>query len=547
MMHTDAKSLKARGDRLFSDKATLDTRNQEIAEQFYPERADFSTRRSLGDDWADHLMTGYPSMVRRDLGNSLGAMLRPRSQQWFHMGPDRDDIEDHASKKWMEWATQVMRRAMYDRATHFTRATKEGDHDFSAFGGCVISLEVNRRDNTLLYRNWHLRDVVWSEDEYLEIAEVHRNWHTPTVTDLIGLFGDKVHGRIKARQSKEPNAKVKCRHIIVRADRYTGEKKWRQPWVSLYIDCENEHLMEEVGSWTRQYVIPRWMTLSGSQYAYSPATLIALPDARLLQSMTLTLLEAGEKAVNPPMIGVSEAINGEMEMYPGGFTAIDAEYDERLGEVLRPLSVDKSGLPFGIDVADRQQAMMREAFYLNTLSLPPQGGPDMTAYEVGQRVQDYVRQAMPLFEPMEHEYNGALCEMTFDTLMREGAFGAPGDVPENLHGRDVKFRFESPLADSVEREKGQLFLESKAMLAAAVEADPDAIMLMDFPTALRDVLDGIGAPAEWMLGQEDYAAAKAQKQQAVQEAAMLEQMKGGAQVARDLGAAAQGFQGGEAV
>jgi hypothetical protein len=60
---------------------------------------------------------------------------------------------------------------------------------------------------------------------------------------------------------------------------------------------------DEPASWSLIYVIPRWQTVSGSQYAYSPATVAALPDARLIQAMTLTFFEAGEKATNPPMVG----------------------------------------------------------------------------------------------------------------------------------------------------------------------------------------------------------------------------------------------------
>ena len=76
-MHGDATNLKEQGDRLFTQKQPLDLRNQDIAENFYPERADFTVNRSIGADFAEHLTTGYPSMVRRDLGNSFGSMLRP--------------------------------------------------------------------------------------------------------------------------------------------------------------------------------------------------------------------------------------------------------------------------------------------------------------------------------------------------------------------------------------------------------------------------------------------------------------------------------------
>lgn len=539
-MHTDAKSLKQWSDRLFSEKQPWDMRNQEIADHFFPERADFTVSRDIGDEYASHLMTGYPAMVRRDLGNSIGSMLRPKGQLWFHISADREEKETHEAKEWMEWATGLQYRAMYDRKSMMTRATKEGDHDFASFGGCAISTEVNRRDTALLYRCWHLRDMAWAEDSYGQKHFITRKWK-PTVQELCGYFGDKVHPKIKERKEKDPQGRVDVRHMVVSTETYDAEKRFRQPWVSLFVDCENSHIIEERGSWTKIYTIPCWATVSCSQYPYSPAAIVALPDARLLQAMTLTLLEAGERSANPPMIGVSEAIRGDLNVYAGGFTAVDAEYDERLGEVLRPLTQDKSGLPFGMDMADRQSEMLKEAFYLNTLNMPDRGGPEMTAFEVGQRVQEYIRNALPLFEPMELEYNGELCEITFETLMREGAFGSPDTIPREIAGSEVRWQFESPLAEMIEREKGQKFLEAKAMIAEATAIDPSAPLIMDFRETLRDVLGGIGTPSKWLRSPEEVDA-EAEKQKAETEAAtMLQGMQQGADVAATLGQASAAF------
>lgn len=541
MLNTDAKSIREQGDRLFSAKRTWDSRNQDIADNFYVERADFTVVRDIGDSYADHLTTGYPAMVRRDLGNSLGSMLRPKGQPWFHARAAREENEDHEAKKWLEWATTVQRRAMYDRVANFTRATKEADHDFAAFGGAVISTEVNRRDQALLYRCWHLRDMAWAEDSYGQLGEHHRNWK-PTVAELCAFFGDKVHPKVLERKSKEPHSKVNVRHFTGRAEDFPGITN-RHPWVSLYIDCDNEHVLEQRGSWTPIYTIPRWATVSGSAYPYSPASVIALPDARLLQAMTLTLLDAGERAANPPMIGVSEAIRGDLNIYPGGFTAVDADYDERLGEVLRPLVQDKSGLPFGLEMSDRAAGQIREAFYLNTLSMPPAGGAEMTAFEVGQRVQEYIRNALPLFEPMEDDYNAQLCDITFETLMREGAFGPPDDIPESLRGAETQFMFEGPLSEMIERDKGQKFMQSKAMIAEAAAVDPSAVKIMDFKTTLRDVLSGIGAPEKWLNSPEKVEAEEASEKQAAAAAQVLQGLQQGADVAATLGQATQAFDG----
>jgi hypothetical protein len=542
-MHQDAKSLKARGDHLFSAKAPLDSRNQEIADHFYPERADFTVTRDIGEDWADHLMTGYPSMIRRDLGNALGSMLRPRAKKWFSIAAEREENMDGEARGWMQWATDLQRRAMYDRKTKLTMAVKQGDHDFATFGGACISVEMNHRDMALLYRCWHLRDVAWAEDAFGSIGEIHRNWK-PTVSEMCQYFPNTVHPKIKARKDKEPFATINVRHVVVRSDEYlnsTGKPTPRQPWMSLFIDCENDHILQETPSWHRIYVLPRWATISGSQYPYSPAALIALPDARLVQAMTLTMLDAGERAANPPMIGVAEAIRGDLQLYAGGFTSVDAEYDERLGEVMRPLTQDLRGLPFGMDMLDRQGEMIKNAFYLNQISMPPQGGPEMTAFEVGQRVQEYIRNALPLFEPMEDEYNGQLCDMTFEVLMRNGAFGSPQDIPESIQGENTTYEFESPLREMVDRQKGQNFLEAKAMITEAVQMDPSSAHVMDFRATLRDVLGGIGTPEKWLRSENDETAIVEDEKQKVAMAQQLEAMSQGGEAAEKLGAAAQQF------
>lgn len=537
----DTKSLIEQGNFLFGKRNQLVTFWQDLAENFYPERADFTVTREIGDTFAENLMSSRPLLVRRELGNAFSAMLRPRDRRWFTITIDREERLDRAGREWLEWASDVQRRAMYDRHAQFVRATKEGDNDFATFGQCVISREIDWESTNLLYRCWHLRDVVWCEDHVSRVDQIHRRWK-PTVSQLLARFPKTAHSQVVKLREKEPYREIECRHVVMRADNYGEQKKFRTPWVSVYIDVENNHLLEEVGSHSQIYTIPRWQTVSGSQYAYSPATVIALPDARLLQAMTLTLLEAGETAVRPPMIATRDAIRSDVALYAGGITWVDGEYDERLGEVLRPLTQDKRALPFGLEIAQTVEASLAEAFFLNKLTLPPAEG-EMTAFETAQRVQEYIRTALPLFEPMEIEYNGALCEDTFDALMRVGAFGSPAEIPESIRGAEVQFKFESPLHKALEREKVARFEESRALAIAAAELDPKSINLLDVRTALREALEGAGVPAKWMRDPEvveAMAVQQAQMEQAAQAAALAEQAgKAGQEMAAAEQASAQ--------
>lgn len=536
--------LIKQGDYLFEKKIPVNAMHQDIAENFYPERADFTSLRTFGTGLAENLTTSYPIIARRDLGNTIQSMLRPKGQEWFHVGTAREDREDNEAKRWLQWGSANMRRAMYDPLAQFEKATGQGDHDWSAFGQTVISVELNHKRNTYLYRCWHLRDCAWCEGSDGIIDTLHIKWK-PAASTLRKLFGDKIHQKIKDAidKDKTPYREFEVRRIVMPADEYEAPlgKKWKTPFVSIYVDVENSHVIEEVGLYSLGHAVPRWSTVSGSQYAYSPATVAALPDARLIQAMTLILLEAGEKAVDPPVLATEEVIRSDVQMFAGGITWADRAYDERTGEALRILPHDNSGLGFGMEMRESTQKMIAEAFYLNKISLPDMSG-DRTATEISQRVNEYVRNAMPLFAPMEPEYNGAVCELTFDLGMRAGLFGSYKDIPQSIRGSDIQFRFQSPLHDAIEKQKGQIFMEMKGLLAEAIALDPSSAAMPKVQEALRDTLNGIGVPAKWLNSEKDMEERAKQIQKQQQADALLASMDKGADVAQKVGDAGQSIQ-----
>jgi len=533
----DAKQLAEQATALFSKRSTLVMMWQEVAENFYPERADFTVHRVVGTDFASGLMTSYPILARRDLGDQFGSMLRPTNKEWFHTTLSDVKRETLEAKRWLQMADQTMRKAMYDPIAHFNRALKEGDMDFASFGQCVITVELNSFGNALLYRCWHLRDVVWQENANGKICFIARKWK-PGARDLLRTFPKaEFDKKIIDIAKKEPFKEVNVMHFLCEADMYDDKAGGKLYW-SIYYDVDNDKVIEKTPLWNQMYVIPRWQTVSGSQYAYSPATVAALPEARLLQAMTLTLLEAGEKAVNPPMIATINVVKSDMDIAAGGVTWVDEEYDEKMGEALRPLTQDLRGMPLSQEMRADTRAILSQAFYLNKLTIP-QRGPEMTAYEVSQRVQEYIRGALPLFEPMESNYNGQICEVTFDLLRRNFAFGSEYDMPVELRGANIDFQFESPLHDAIKSQKGHKFTEMSQLIAQAVALDPTAQAVPKTPQALRDALDGIGVEANW-INSEIEVEKKAQEmaaQQAAQQ--MLASMQQGSEIAKNLGEAQQ--------
>ncbi len=537
-MKSRVQELLQIGDQLYSKRFPLLTLWQSFAENFYPIRADMTRVRYISEEFASYLMTGRPVLAHRELANALSSILRPRGMQWFQLKTADDAVNnDRTSRQWLDWAGGMMRRVMYDRASQFTRATKEGDADYILFGQCVIEPRINDDRTGMLFRTWHLRDCVWAENANLVIDQFHRKWKLDARA-LCRLFPDTVAPEVRTRAEKDPFTEINCRVIVLPADEYErcgpgadGESPNRRgphPFVQIVVDEDHQTILEEVPRPDLGYVIPRWVTIGGfSQYAYSPTAIIALPDGRMLQQMTLTLIEIGQKIVDPPMIAVGDAIQGGTNLYAGAINWVDPDYDERTGEVLRPITLNGEGLQWGTEYEQRIEEVLNEAFFLNVLNLPAFDGKVMTAYEVETRMKEYIRRATPLFEPMDLEYNGQLCQATFEMLDRIGAFGSIWDRPAALRGRQIDFKFANPLVQAEEEAKTASFTKVAQLLAAAMQIDPAVRADLDVDAAFRDSFEGTGAPAKWLVDKAmaDRIKAQARAQQAAaQQAADLGQM-----------------------
>jgi hypothetical protein len=536
------KALVDLGERTLSKRGSLVNLWQDIAMNFYPERADFTYQRALGTEFAANIVSSYPIICRRDLGNQFSTMLRPTEKTWFEMQTVDERLNrDNEIRACLEYFGTVMRRAMYDRMAKFNQATKEGDHDFAAFGQTVISGELGRYRDALLYRSWHLKDCAWLENSERDLGAIFRRWK-PYICDLRRLFPKTTQGpRHVNLERQDPYTEVNCMHLVVEAEMFDGAEAKNKPYVSIFYDIDNDTPLEVLGVWNQIYVIPRWQTVSGSQYSFSPATVAALPESRLLQAMTYTLLEAGEKMTSPPYLANQNVIRGDMGLYAGGFVWADI-HEGSVKDAMMPLVTDKSGMPIGIEMQKDSKEMILKAFYLDTLKpFNPTTDPEMTAFQAGQIVQDYIRKALPLFEPMEASYNGGLCELTFDVLLRNGAFGAPDSMPRRLRQvmagegkKAIQFRFKSPLHDSIDQLKGQLFLQAKQLTAEAVGLDPAAGELLKATDALRDALQGIGVPAAWTRSEEEVKKMSLEAGAAADAQHKLDLMQKGADVAATM-------------
>lgn len=540
---TEIKRLIKTATELFQKKAHYHGLWQEIAELCYPERADFTAQRK-GKDFARNIMNSHPMIVRRDFSNLMSTMNRPRNQKWFHLAiPEAmEDESDNfiEEKRWLEWATDTMRQSMYASSAQFVRASWECDNDFVAFGNGVISCEFDPRHRSLLYRCWHIRDMAWIEGYDGQICEIYRKCQD-TVYNLNKQFNGKISARAKKHLEKNPHTPIDYYHVVLPKDRYTSEQNIATDYVSVFFEVEGEHVLEERACATMLYVISRWQRLSGSCYGCSPATIAALPDTRMLQELSLMILESTEMSVRPPMYTRQEIFRNDINRMAGGVTYLDIEPEQRISEAMMFEPSAHQGLQIANAKEQQVMEMINRAFFLDRLKLPaPMSGT--TAYEFEQRLNEHIIANLPIFEPIELNYTQPLCEMTFATLMHHNAFGDASTIPKTLHGADVPFRFESPLQKAIEAQNTQKYVSAMGLIAQAASLDPNATSILKMD-ALSDALLANGTPAQWLNSRQEMQEVQMRKDQAQQMQQEIALMQQGGEAAQAVGQGAQALGG----
>lgn len=263
--------------------------------------------------------------------------------------------------------------------------------------------------------------------------------------------------------------------------------------------------------------------------------MLGLVDARVLQSQARVILDAGELAVAPPLLARRDAILGGINNFAGAVTYLDLEYDERLGEALRPVQVG-GDVRLGLEMKVDTRNILQAAWYLNKLTLP--SDKDMTAYEASERIAEYIRSAGPVFEPFEAD-NDRVLHALFGSMLRIGYFGGVDEIPPEMIGGEIKFDFDTPVSQAYKRVKVVRAKEMVEALGMVAQFDQQVVDNVDFDKMYRDTSDNIGGESEWLKAKDLVEQQRAQRAQKMDEMEQMQKTDAALSAADKAGSAGQ--------
>lgn len=545
-MDSRAKELCSISGNMFSKKSGYDRFCQSVADVFYPIRSDFTQKFPMGDDFAGTLSDGYTTLAREQLGNSIDSMLRQGKYFTISTGDEAIDKKPKNAAA-MEMATRTLASIIQHPYSNAEPAVKEMDMDWVALGGGVMSWEESSTRQNLITRTWHPRDCAYAFNEDGRLDVMHRKCKF-TARDIHRKFTSKRWNGtestdIKNAAENEPFKEFEIVHIMMPTEEAYGSdgakmRQIRHPFLSLYLDIAGGNILNERGARVFNYIAPRWRTISGFTYPFSPAAMNALPDGRMLQDMARVIIEQAEKAVDPPMVGSSEIFTRDINMYASGFTSVDLPEDARLQDKMTTIE-SHGGISVGMEMKRDVRELIAESFLLNKLYLP--NVREMTAFEAGVRTEEFRRAALPFFTPIQSQYFSPWLSTAFNMSVNMGIIRAEM-FPEELQDRDINFRFNSPLQEAEGRKQVIAYQESMQILAAGSQVDQTIASIFNAKEATFDALRGTSAPMSWFVVGEERKkkdAADAEKKALMEQAQALRE---GASVAADVSSATMAAQ-----
>lgn len=482
--------LRQRYDSLkgSTERVNSEAHWQDIKEVCSPRTYDFVGRRTAGEKKMNKVYDPTGILANETLAAGLHGMATNPATKWFSLrmvgnrrraanGQWVDLNETTEVQEYLAHVEEVMWQRLYQPGTNFTTALHEVYLDLGAFGTAVLFLG-QRDDGGLLFECRPLAEILIDESADGRVDTVYRcsEYSVRQMMQMSRTQGWSVSDKVRdAYDNKQYDDKVKVIHAVYpRVERDWGKKDAsNMPWASCYFEHEECHPLQESGFPEFPYLIVRWAKNSGELYGTSPG-MTALPDVKMLQAMTLSLIKLTQKAADPPMWLKDDGAVGQTRTMPGGINYWRGNPND--GVMLQPVSLQ--GIQFLSEHIAKIKEQIARTFFADIMRMTDRA--NMTATEVVQRTAEQMRLLGPLIGRLEAEMLGPLIERTFGILTRMGLLPP---APESMQDEEFTVEYVSPIATAQKQQSaagivqamqivGSMYGPELGVQLAMKEADP---------------------------------------------------------------------------
>lgn len=456
------------------------------------------------------MFDGTAADALEELAAALHSYLSSPSERWFELQIEGVPREKLSSEElmWLDEAADVI-YAYYQREdSNINGAFSEVYLDLGSYGTAVMAQEWDRDINGLIFSAKPLPHAYILENSKGRVDTIFfvRSWTIRQVKQEFGYLPPEL------QKIDNEDRQVEVLHAVFpRTDKLTGASPTRMPFASMWICLSTKELLLESGYETFPYSVPRWTKLSGEFYGRGPARR-CLPDIKMLNQMERTILKAGQKMVDPPLILSNEGWLLPIRTSPGGL--IFKEDEER---TIEPLKIE-GNLPWGEEKAEQKRDFIRRCFF-NDWIRREKKKREQSAHEIMDDRDEMLRLFAPIFGRITTEMHGPLVTRSYHILNSKGKIP---QAPESLSGRRLAVGYTSAASRAQLLAKAGTISQFIQDLIPLAQVSADILDAVDMDAVAQQLAIARGAPRAIMRSPEDLAKLREQKNQMNQMAQMAQ-------------------------
>lgn len=473
------------------------------------------------------------------LASGIHALQSNPSTKWFRLVTmDPRLMQDVDVQFWLEDAEEQLLNVFRSPERGFNRSMREVYIDDVWFGNAAMFIDDIPGFGPI-YSARPLREMFWLEDEYSRIDTIFRNLEF-TARNASKRFGNKAGKRVEQLIAKEEfEKKIAFLHVLKPTDDPDPSSllpQRRMKLHSIYIEKEDMIVASEGGYEEQPCPTPRWETDSDETYGRGPGT-FALADAMMLNEMSRTVLTAGQKATNPPILVADDNILSNVRVHPNGVMTARADaFNQRRGPI-EMFPVDARGVGIGAELLRDRQAGVRQHFMPELLSMITNAGKTpMTAEQVRTLTTTYMNIVSPILGDLQTGLLGPVIKRTFNIMKRQGAFLQP--EPTLLKTAPLRIEYQSPATRAQLADEIAGIRETLLDAQQFAQTDPDVLHNLSFDQGIRRLAKMRGVPASVIVAMEEVLERREVEAKIAQERDQMEALAAAAGIAKDASAAA---------
>ncbi len=490
----DGQAIERRFRELKGLRTQWEQHWQECADVILPRKSDIVTSNPMPGEKKTQKVFDSTAIEANELfASSLHGMLVSYTSPWFRIESQDDDVNDNpAANEWFQDVTTKMHAAIHNPTAGFTAALDEVFLDIGCFGTGVLEVEEGKTA-LLHFDSSPIEEEYLSEnsDGMIDTSVKLFSWSARKISQK---FPDADLPRdIRESLDKNPDKEYEILYAVLPRAEYDPSKKDKKnkPFAAIYVDRKTKIILEEGGFDEFPKMPARWRKLSREVYGRGPG-MTALPDINMLNAMEKSLILAAEMILNPPLDVPHKGYVGKIRAYAGGVNYRKTLGNERI-EVINTVG----NYPIAEEKAQQKRDAIRRIFFNDQLQLAQ--GPDMTAFEVAQRVNEKLRLMSPMLGRIQSELMGPMLDRVFFIMLRNKAFKKP---PAELRGNITRIRYLSQLAQAQAATEVDAIVRTLGVVVDMAGIDQGVLDNFDLNEAALTVARVYGYPADALRGEE---------------------------------------------